>query len=241
MVAHTEYACWWEKSSKTLYTKCMSLPYYDVVIATPGNSAKMEYIKSLVETTTWLNKQGLSYKFLSKFSSFVPSAREKTATDSNEHNWDTNEIAGGAFTYGKLMWIDSDIVWDIQTFERMLNHKLDVIGAMVPVNNSGMITAMRLDENMIPKTLSWKDLIFDEEPVEVDGIGFGMLAVRYGVFEKVPRPWFLIRKARLDRVDFSVNYGEDYSASLNIKDAGFKLWLDPLAKVQHVKEYLLSL
>ena len=219
----------------------MSLPYYDVVIATPGKSAKMEYIKSLVETTTWLHKQGLSYKFLSKFSSFVPSAREKTATDSDDHNWDATEIADGAFTYGKLIWIDSDIIWTVETFERMLNHKLDVVGAMVPVNDSGMITAMRLGENLVPKTLSWKDLMFDEDPVEVDGLGFGMLAVRYGVFESVPRPWFVIRKARLDGVSFPVNYGEDYSASLNIKDAGFKLWLDPLAKVQHVKEYLLSI
>jgi hypothetical protein len=219
----------------------MSLPYYDVVIATPGSSAKMEYVKSLVETTTWLNKQGLSYKFLSKFSSFVPSAREKTATDSDEYNWDATEIADGDFTYGKIIWIDSDIVWTVETFQRMLNHKLDVVGAMVPVNDSGIITAMRLDENSAPRTLSWRDVMLDEDPVEVDGIGFGMLAVRYGVFESVPRPWFAIRKANLNGVRFPVNYGEDYSASLNIKNAGFKIWLDPLAKVQHVKEYLLSI
>jgi len=219
----------------------MSLPHYDVVIATPGQSAKMEYVISLVKTLTWLTERGMTYKYLTKYSSFVPSAREKTATGTDEHDWATTEIGGGKFTYDKLVWIDSDIVWDVAVLERLFSHNLDVVGAMVPVNNSGAVTAMRLDKNLVPKTLVWTDLAFDENPVEVDGLGFGMLVVRYGVFESVPRPWFAIRKARLDGVEFPVNYGEDYSASLNIKSAGFRLWLDPLAKVQHIKEYLLSI
>lgn len=219
----------------------MKIPHYDVVIATPGKSAKMEYVKSLVETTTWFNERGISYKFISRFSSFVPAAREKTATDSDANDWNATEIADGALTYDKLIWIDSDIVWTPDVIERLMSHDLDVVGAMVPVNNGGAITAMRIDENMTPNTLSWKDVMFDETPVEVDGLGFGMIAFRYGVFEGTPRPWFMIRKTYLKGVSYMTNYGEDYSACLNMKDAGFKIWLDPLAKVQHIKEYILSI
>jgi hypothetical protein len=66
--------------------------HYDVLIATPGPSMKPEYVMSLLKTTEALNARGISYHFLNKYSSFVPSARELTATDSYSHNWMTNRI-----------------------------------------------------------------------------------------------------------------------------------------------------
>jgi hypothetical protein len=220
----------------------MKTPHYDVVIATPGSSMKAEYVKSLVQTLRWLSEEGLSYHYINRYSSFVSYAREKTATDSAESNWDATEIADGAFTYDKLLWIDSDIVWEPETVKRLMSgtEKLDVVSAMVPVNISGAITAMRLDSELLPVQLTWTDLIMDEEPVEVDGVGFGMVMFRYGVFERTPRPWFQIRKTNIRGVPFPVDYGEDYSACIGMKKAGFKIWLDPLAKVQHIKEHLLT-
>lgn len=219
----------------------MKTPHYNIVIATPGGSMQAEYVQSLIKTTQRITESGLTYTYLNRQSSFVPSAREKTATDSEEHNWDATEIADGQFTYDWIVWIDSDIVWEPETIERMLSHNLDIVSAVVPVNANGALTAMKLQPDLTPKQLVWSDLALEADPVEVDGVGFGMVAMRYGVFESTSRPWFAIRKARINGVQFPINYGEDYSASLNMKDAGHTIWLDPGARVQHIKSVLLTL
>lgn len=200
----------------------------------------MEYLKSLVETTKWLNSVGKTYTLISRYSSFVPSAREKTATDSATHDWKTKELGAGKFTYNKVVWIDSDISWNIDTLQRLLESDLDIIGAVMPVNSSGLLGAMKLSENGVPKTLTWTDIMLDGDPIEVDGISFGMLAIKNGVFEKMSRPWFAIKQTPLPDVDFDINYGEDYSFCVNAKNSGFQIWLDPLAKVSHVKEFVLT-
>jgi hypothetical protein len=219
----------------------MKTPHYDVIIATPGASVKMEYLRSLIETTKWLNSVGKTYHLLSRFSSFVPSAREKTLTDSAGQNWDAIEVADGAFTYEKLLWIDSDIEWDVETVERLLSHSADIVGAMMPVNANGAVGAMRLDELGEPVSLNWTDFMLEEGLVKVDGVALGMAVVGYGVIEGMKRPWFKIRHIRISGVPFLVNLGEDYSFCLNAKDSGFTVWVDTLAKVRHVKELILTI
>lgn len=219
----------------------MKIPHYNVVIATPGNVIEAEYVQSLVRTTQWLNKKKLSYTYLNRYSSFVPSAREKTATDTEEHDWETTEIGRGKFTYDWLLWVDSDIVWWPETLERLMSYNLDVVSAVVPSNHSGGLTAMTLQKDLTPKQITWNDIALELDPFEVDAVGFGMVLFKYGVFEATPRPWFIIRKARIPGVQFPVNYGEDYSACLNIKDAGFRIWLDPQSRVQHIKSIMLTL
>ena len=218
----------------------MKTPHYNVVIATPGLLMQSQYVQSLMKTTQWLCDQGMSYTYLNQYSSFVASAREKTATDSEEHDWEALEIADGRFTYDWILWIDSDIVWEPSVVERLLSHNKDIVSAVVPATASGGLTAMRLTNRSEPKQIVWTDLALDDEPVEVDGVGFGMVAIKYGVFEGTPRPWFIIRKARIPSVQFPVNYGEDYSACLNMKDAGFRVWIDPLARVEHIKQVNLT-
>jgi hypothetical protein len=85
------------------------MKHYDVVIMTPGSSLVPEYVKSLVETTKELNARGISYHFISRYSSFVATARELTALDATTHDFDATAPGKGEFTYKKLFWIDSDI------------------------------------------------------------------------------------------------------------------------------------
>jgi len=218
----------------------MKTPHYNVVIATPGLVMQAQYVQSLMKTTAWLCEKGMTYTYLNKTSSFVPSAREKTATDSSANDWDATEIADGRFTYDWIVWIDSDIVWEPEVLERLMSHNLDVVSAIVPINAGGALSIMKLDAEGHPNQMTWKDFIMEDAPVEVDGVGFGMVAVRYGVFEGTSRPWFHIRKARIPAVPFTVNYGEDYSACLNMKDSGFKIWVDPFARVEHIKQVNLT-
>lgn len=217
------------------------VPHYNVVIATPGHSMLSHYVKSLVKTIKWLESKGLTYHFVSQYSSFVPSARETTATDTEGHNWETREFGAGKFTYDKIVWIDSDICWEPEDFARLISHDLDIVSGMCPIDDKGRIGATIFNEMGHPTVLNGMQFLIDGEPIQVDGVGFGFLAVAVGVFERIHRPWFKIRETRIPGAMFPVNLGEDYSWCEGATSAGFTIWLDPLVKVEHIKQFALRL
>jgi hypothetical protein len=212
-------------------------PHYDVLIATPGKLMHSEFVQSLVKTCAWLSEQGLTYKFLSRQGSLIPSTREQTALDSYKDNWETREVGGGQFTYGKIFWIDSDIEWTIEAFEKILRSEHDVIGGLYQINASGRVATAFTDGAGQPTVVHEADfLMLDPEPMECYGLGFGFIAMKQGVFEKCDRPWFKIEHIRWAHLDFDLNIGEDYSWCINARRNGFKIMVDPLVKVKHHKE-----
>jgi hypothetical protein len=83
-----------------------------------------------------------------------------------------------------------------------------------------------------------KELFMIDEPLEVGGVGFGFVAMKQGVFEKMDRPWFKIEHVKWSDLDFECNVGEDYSWCMNAQRNGFKVMLDPNVKVKHHKEVI---
>jgi hypothetical protein len=191
-------------------------------------------------TTVYLNSIGMTYHFVNQYSSFVPSARENTATDSYGADWEAVGFGGGKFTYDRILWIDSDIGWTVETLKTLLDTDLDIVSGMMPVSRDSRIGAMRFNEFGHPMSLRALDFFLDAEPFEVDGVSFGFLAVKAGVFEKMSRPWFKIRQTSIEGVGYAVDLGEDYSWCVGAKEAGFKIWVHPLVKVEHMKEMVLT-
>lgn len=217
----------------------MTKPHYDVLIATPGRNFIPEYIESLLETVRWLESEGKTYKFLSKYSSFVPSARELTAIDSYENDWKTSEVGAGKFTYGKIFWIDSDISWTLEAFRRLFESELEIVSGLYQTHPNGTV-ALALESEVgsgKPRLVNKLEFLLLDEPVEVIGVGFGFVAVKQGVFEKMPRPWFRIKGIVWDDFpEMEMNVGEDYSWCFSAIESGFKVWADPLVKVWHHKD-----
>lgn len=216
------------------------MEHYNIVIATPAGSFKPDYVKSLVETTKWLNKKGYSYHLVSQYSSFVPSARENTATDSYGADWESVRFGGGKFTCEKVIWIDSDISWKVEDFEKLIKSDKEIISGMYAVGRDGRIAAMKKDEQGNPKSLNALEFLVEADPVLVDGVGFGFVAMKSEVFQKIERPWFQIRKTSLEGVDLKVDLGEDYSFCEAAKSAGISIWLDPTVRVEHHKEVVFT-
>lgn len=213
-----------------------SMTHYDVAIATPGHSMKAEYVKSLVNTLRALDAEGLTYTFLNKYSSFVPSARELTATNTYGNNWQTRVIGSGEFTCRKIFWIDSDIEWESEDFLKLLAAPEDIISGLYQTSPDGTVAVNKSDAKGRPNMMNKSEFLLDPDPMEVGGVGFGFVAVKAEVFENMPRPWFLIDRVKWDDLDFECNVGEDYSWCNNAKKAGYKIWVDPMVKVLHHKE-----
>jgi hypothetical protein len=212
-------------------------PHYDVLIATPGKMIHAEYVSSLVRTLMWLDSEGLTYRFLNKQGSLISSTRELTALDSYKPNWETREVGGGDYTYGKIFWIDSDIEWTVEAFAQIYESDLDIVGGLYQTAPDGRVAVAFYDGAGQPTVVREQDFIMlDPGPQECYGIGFGFVAMKSGVFERCDRPWFLMERIRWEHLDFDLNIGEDYSFCVNARRNGILTYVDPRVKVKHHKE-----
>ena len=208
-----------------------------VLIATPGHSAKMEYVKSLTKTLRELSANGIKYDFLSQYSSFVPTARELTALNKTQHDYSEGVGVAGGIEYKKILWIDSDIEWEPDDFLKLFYSELDIVSGLYQLDSAGTVAVNYPNERGVPTRVNKVEFLLHDLPVEVGGVGFGFVAIKHGVFEKMERPWFLINRVQWEEGrEMRVNVGEDYSWCANATRAGFKIFVDPLVKVKHHKE-----
>ncbi len=215
----------------------MTKPHYDVLIATPGKMLHAEYTSSLVDTIRWLESEGKTYKFLNKQGSLISSTREATALDSYTPNWDTREVGGGAYTYGKIFWIDSDVQWDVDAFKKIYESDLEIVGGLYQTSPDGRVALAFFDGLGQPTVVREQDFMMMEGEIhEAYGIGFGFVAMKSGVFERCDRPWFLMERILWSHLDFELNIGEDYSFCINARRNGIKTYVDSSVKVMHHKE-----
>lgn len=142
-----------------------------------------------------------------------------------------------------LFWVDSDMVWEPEQFMRLvvLSQLRPVVCAAYPAKKDPLTFFVNYDKT--------KPLVPDELGLlEMYGVGLGFTAMRREVVEKVaakaPRVADEISGQemasvfRLDRVD-GKRRGEDMAFFADIREAGYKVLLDPSVDLGHVgrKEY----
>jgi hypothetical protein len=217
-----------------------SKAHFNVVIATPGNSFTPGYMKSILRTTFFLNKENISWNFLNHGGSLVSMARECTIG-----GWDTNNIkmqepCSGEFTYDKIIWIDSDIEWDIADFFKLYKSEKDIVSGCYLMEDRHVPIYSQPRGSM----MSEKKLLQQKELFKVAGAGFGFLAVKSGVFENMKRPWFgpvavPNTDENKDKEPEFILMGEDLSWCTKAINSGFDIWVDPTVRVVHQKTFQL--
>lgn len=200
---------------------------YNVLIATPGKNVEMPYLKSLLATLDVLQKENISYRFISQYSSQVAAAREGTIMDDQFLDITNNKPLLGKAEYDVIMWIDSDIEWTPEDFIKLYNSDKDITTG-VYVNDHGVLMYTPSDY----AHLNQKDHI------EITHAGFGFIAIKQGVFESLPRPWFQTQytKKEIDGQEYLIPFGEDYSFCSKARQHGYKIYLDPTVNVTHHKQ-----
>ena len=215
--------------------------HVNILIATPGRNMEAEYVVSLVNTIKYLNENHITYMFLNQYSSQVSAARESTIMNSRLLSAFETRPLSGRVTYDKIIWIDSDISWTIEDFIKIYKSDLDIISGIY-FNEEGvpMISINKDDMYYSPEYLVGK-----QYPFEVFGVGFGFLAVKSGVFENIPRPWFDTVFEKVYNEDKTkemyIPYGEDYSWCKKAHDAGYKIYADPSIRLGHHKKVRIQL
>ena len=145
--------------------------------------------------------------------------------------------------YDYIMWIDSDIVFTPQQFQKLLDHKKDIVsGIYLMGDGRHLATCKKWDEEYFKKHCHFKFLTFEdvkgkEGLIEVSYTGMGFMLIKKGVFESIEYPWFspIVKKIG-NIVDFTM---EDVAFCLNAKENGFKIFVDQTVIVGHEKRAIL--
>jgi hypothetical protein len=211
-------------------------PHVNVLLATPGRNMEAEYVKSLIQTISYLNQVGISYMFLNEYSSMVSSAREATAMGENYLDPFNNSPVRGQVTYDKIIWIDSDIGWEITDFMKIYESDKDIVSGLYFSENMTPMFSVAVEDaaKEIDKILR------SNKEEEIFAAGFGFIAMKNGVFENIKRPWFESLFERMTSEDgekeIFIPYGEDFAWCKKAQQAGFKIYLDPTVSLSHYKK-----
>jgi hypothetical protein len=205
-------------------------PHYNVVFATPGRGMTPGYVRSILKTTHACEMEGLSWNFLTEYSSLVAHAREMTIGGSGYQDANNSEPAHGAFTYDRIMWIDSDISWEPIDFFRLYQSDKQIIAGCYQIEDN-TVTAYR---EALGQAISAKEIMATRNPFKVFGVGFGFLCVGTGVFEAMKRPWFSQEVISVMNKETGM---EDYKFPLMGEDLS---WCNKVQKMGHQKTLMLD-
>jgi hypothetical protein len=217
----------------------MNKPHFNVVFATPGNSFTPGYLRSLLISTDALNREGLTWNFLNQGGSLVSMARENTIGGWDTNNINMTEPCSGEFTYDMIMWIDSDISWHPIDIFALYNSDKKIISGCYLMEDRHIPIYQQPRGGMMPEQM------LDEykNPFKVAGCGFGFIGIKYGVFEKMPRPWFgpvpvpNYNEETGEKTEDFILVGEDLSWCTKAINSGFDIWVDPNVRVVHQKTF----
>ena len=215
------------------------MEHYDVLIATPGAMMEAQYVKSLVKTLAECDKRGITYKWLNHYSSLVHHARELTASGSEGNNLDPSQVSPGGsdITYSQIFWIDSDISWTPEQFFKIYDSEYEVTtgGYLLADGYTTSIHAWNT-----PGGISAQKIVQLKDAFRIQSHGFGFVAMKSGVFEKLQRPWFSHEKVQVgvsaDGTPIIDTVGEDISWCVKAYQAGIDLYFDPTVLVTHMKK-----
>jgi len=215
------------------------MQHYDVLIATPGNMLEAQYVKSLILTLEECNKRGITYKWLNAYTSLVHHARELTASGIEGLNLDPSQISPGGknISYNKIFWIDSDIAWTPEQFFKIYDSKYDVATGCYLLADGFTTTVHAWGA---PGGMLATEIVKLKDPLRVQSHGFGFVAMRSGVFEKIQRPWFSHEYVKVGEdsngKDIMDAVGEDISWCVKAYRAGIELYFHPDVLVTHMKK-----
>ena len=201
--------------------------HFDVAIATPGSSMLSTYTKSLVETIDYFNKNNISYCYLNEYSSCVSEARQRTINSFYDK-------FGVNSTYKKIVWIDSDISWEVKDILSLIECSKDIVTG-----------AYRIFDNFVAAhknpthAYTVDDLINLNNYQKIFYCGMGFMCVDFGIIENIEHPFIPIPYI-FDEQGY-LPFNEDVSFCIKAQSQLNKeIWLDPRIKVNHHKTQTLG-
>ena len=224
-----------------------------IVFCLPGRGVSYTYLKNFVQLCFDIVQNGMSIQISQDYSSMVNFARCKclganVLRGPDQIPWD------GKLEYDYQIWIDSDIVFNTDQFWQLLDladngeedgQKAITAGWYATEDGTTTSVAHWLEEDDFRKNggvmnhETVESISKRKKPFTVDYTGFGWVAIKNGVFEKLPYPWFAPKMQVFESGAVQDMCGEDVSFCLDAIEAGYEIWCDPRIRVGHEKSRII--
>lgn len=221
----------------------MTLKDKSIIFCLPGNTYSGSFMLSFIELLSYISRQGATFKISQQYSSMVNYARCKCA--GADVTKGKTQVPFGGLEYDYMMWIDSDIRFNNETFQKLVDLDADIAsgwyaqpggdgagGLYTPVVET--MNDEFFKQHGTYQFLTTEDMAEKTKPLKVDYIGFGWVLIKQGVFEKMEYPWFAPKLINIGE-ELQDVCSEDVAFCHDAKDAGFDIWLDPTCRVGHEK------
>ena len=149
----------------------------------------------------------------------------------------------GKLDYDYMLWIDSDIIFTVADFDKLLSHQADIVsGLYLMEDGQQFATVENWDENFFAlngyfKFLTPSDLQNKTKPFPVNYTGFGFMMIKRGVIESMEYPWFRPEFVQIGKAkDFTM---EDVAFCREANRKGYEILIDPTVIVGHEKTRIL--
>ena len=207
-----------------------------VVFCLPGNSYSGDFLKSFTGVWTWCLQNGISPVLSQQQSSMVNFARCKVAGADVNRGPQQKPFNGAHYDY--MMWIDSDQVFTIDNFSKLLSMQCDVASGWYSQPHGYTPVVEKLNEDYFAENGHYKFIKADEMQerkfaFKADYIGFGWVLVKQGVFEQMEYPWFAPKKIQVPQGYEMCS--EDVAWCLDAKALDIDIYVDPQINVGHEK------
>jgi GT2 family glycosyltransferase len=214
----------------------MSNKHVNVAICTPGANLNKDYLRSLLNTINFLNNNGITWAYSNDYSSHVADSREITLAGTRINDYDNNLPFSGNLSYDKIFWIDSDIAWEPEDFMKLYESDKDIISGAY-LSSSAQVMAYK---HLLYPPFEFQEFLEKSGVIEVEGVGFGFIAIKNGVFESLSKPWFQQAYVKRMQEDGSLRdyaiLGEDLSFCARALEKGFTIHVDTDVRLIHYKE-----
>ena len=214
-----------------------------IVFCLPGRGVSYIFLKAFVQLCFDLVQSGAAIQISQDYSSMVNFARCKclganVLRGADQLPWD------GKLEYDYQLWIDSDIVFNLEAFYKLVWMDKDIAAGWY-VTEDGRTTSVAhwLEEDDFAENGGVMNhemvdgITKRRKPFTVDYTGFGWVMIKKGVFEHpdMKYPWFAPQMQVFESGKVQDMCGEDVSFCLDAIKAGFEIWCDPTIRVGHEK------
>jgi GT2 family glycosyltransferase len=212
-----------------------------IIFCLPGCRFSSQYFIAWNKTIDYMRIQGIDVKFSNAYNPICATTRNHILLGGMyQKGADTNQKPfAGQIEYDYLFWIDDDIIWEPNQIMQLLDHKKDIVSGCYLMYNMVQYPICKvMDDDYLIKTgcyqfVSKEDLQKEEKIFKVDYVGFGFMAIKYGIFESMKYPWFETPTRSVGNITDLTS--EDAYWCMKAREQGYEVYVDPKCIVGHQK------
>lgn len=207
------------------------------VLCLPGNTYSGTFMTSLLELVFHIQRNGGRVQISQQYSSMVNFARCKVAGADVTRGKHQSPFGGMPYDY--MLWIDSDIVFNTQKFDKLLSMDCEVASGWYSQPGGSTPVVETMDDDYFREHGTYRFITADEMEqrkfaFKADYIGFGWVLVKQGVFERMEYPWFAPKLQDLGN-GLQDMCSEDVAWCLDAHKLEIDIYVDPQVRVGHEK------